>query len=503
MLINIKYSTKVVYDMYRSRPQKELDESVLQFLSSGTSDLQIVSYDILGTEAHVIMLNEIGILNIDQLKKILKELEAILKDPDSLVIKGEDIHEAIEIHLIEKLGLNLGGRIQVGRSRNDQVATDIRMKARDDLNNLSEDLSNLINCLLRKSEENVDSIMPLYTHLQQAQIGNLSQYLLSYSEELFRCVENLSLAYKHVNKSPLGSGPVGGSIVNLNRYGTAKLLGFEGLIVNSIDATTSRDFIVETISALALLMITVSRMCEDLIIWSSQEFGFIELDDKYVSTSSAMPQKKNPDPLELTRSKAALIIGNVVTTLTLLKSLPSGYSRDLQELKLIFWNSFNIVTSSLRVLTSIFESIIVRKDVMREAVRSSYATALDIAEQLVITKNIPFRVAHKIVGAIVNFAHSHKIPVNSINQGDLRGLIHEYPSVKAEDIMEILHKTSVENSLQLRSSLGSPNPLDQQELIRVLYAQLEEIKTNIGGRKESLHISLKKLSDLVSNLVSK
>jgi argininosuccinate lyase len=461
--------------MYRSRPQKELDENILHFLSSATSDLQILMYDILATEAHVITLNEIGILKTDQLKKILKELETILKDPDSLVLKGEDIHEAIEIHLIEKLGLNLGGRIQVGRSRNDQVATDIRMKARDDLNKLSEDLSNLIHCLLRKSEENVDSVMPLYTHLQQAQIGNFSQYLLSYSEELFRCVESLSLAYKHVNKSPLGSGPVGGSIVKLNRYGTAKLLGFEGLIVNSIYATTSRDFIVETISALALVMIPVSRMCEDLMIWSSQEFGFVELDDENVSTSSAMPQKKNPDPLELTRSKTALLIGNVVTTLTLLKSLPSGYSRDLQDLKLIFWTSFEIVTSSLRILTSIFESIRVRKDVMMETVRSSYANALDIAEQLVINKNIPFRVAHKIVGAIVNYAHSHKIPVNSINQSDLRRLIHEYPSVKSEDIFEILRKTSAENSLQLRSSLGSPNPLDQLELIRLLDAQLNEM----------------------------
>ncbi len=293
--------------MYRSRPQKELDENILKFLSSGTTDLEILIYDILATEAHVIMLNEIGILKTDQLKKILIELESILKNPDSLVLKGEDIHEAIEIQLVEKLGLNIGGRIQVGRSRNDQIATDIRMKARDDLNRLSDDVSKLIQCLLRKSEENFDSIMPLYTHMQQAQIGNFSQYLLAYCEELFRCNERLCLAYKHVNKSPLGSGPVGGSIVKLNRNRTANLLGFEGLIINSIDATTSRDFIVETIAALALIMILISRMCEDLIIWSSQEFGFVELDDKNVSTSSAMPQKKNPDPLELTEGKNCIV----------------------------------------------------------------------------------------------------------------------------------------------------------------------------------------------------
>jgi argininosuccinate lyase len=488
--------------MYRSRPQKELDENILKFLSSGTTDLEILIYDILATEAHVIMLNEIGILKTDQLKKILIELESILKNPDSLVLKGEDIHEAIEIHLVEKLGLNIGGRIQVGRSRNDQIATDIRMKARDDLNRLSDDVSKLIQCLLRKSEENFDSIMPLYTHMQQAQIGNFSQYLLAYCEELFRCNERLCLAYKHVNKSPLGSGPVGGSIVKLNRNRTANLLGFEGLIINSIDATTSRDFIVETIAALALIMILISRMCEDLIIWSSQEFGFVELDDKNVSTSSAMPQKKNPDPIELTRAKTALLIGNVVTTMTLLKSLPSGYSRDLQDLKLTFWNSFNVVESSLRILTSIFESLIVRKDVMMEAAHSSYAISLDIAEQLVLMKNIPFRVAHKIVGAIVNYAHKHKIPVNSINIRDLNAIIQDYPSVNSEDIMEILCNVSADKSLQLRSSLGSPNPLDQSELTQVFYGQLGEIRANLADRKENLNTSLKKLSESIINIIS-
>ena len=248
----------------------------------------------MGTQAHLVMLYEKGLLEVKPLKKILNELEILLQNPGKINRLGyEDIHEAIETHLVKKLGIEIGGSIQTGRSRNDQVILDVRMKARDELNNIYSKIISLIDSILQKAEQNLDSIMLLYTHLQQAQIGNLSHYLLSYSDQLFRDLDRLYLAYTRINKSPLGSGPVGGSTIPIDRERTAMLLGFDGLVTNSLDATSSRDTIVELMSALSILMITLSRIAEDLIIWSTQEFDYVELADKCASSSSAMPQKNH------------------------------------------------------------------------------------------------------------------------------------------------------------------------------------------------------------------
>ncbi|HKQ20604.1 MAG TPA: argininosuccinate lyase, partial [Nitrososphaeraceae archaeon] len=326
--------------MYRSRHKEDLDKRTLNFLSSTDIDEKILYYDILCTKAHVIMLHKIHVLEKDEVSRLVGELNIVLHHPGKLSTEGyEDIHEALETHLIKKTGLDVGGKIQTGRSRNDQVITDIRIKARDDTINVIIHLIALAKNLLVKSEKNLDSIMPLYTHLQQAQIGNFAHYLLSYSEALIREIDRLFSLYERINQSPLGSGPIGGSLLPIDRNITAKLLGFDSIMSNSIDATSSRDFMIEFTSNIASVMITLSRISEDLIIWSSQEFGFIEISDKHASTSSAMPQKRNPDPLEITRSKTAIIIGNLTTIMTILKSLPSGYSRDLQDTKIPFWNS--------------------------------------------------------------------------------------------------------------------------------------------------------------------
>ncbi|MGB8100105.1 MAG: lyase family protein, partial [Nitrososphaeraceae archaeon] len=262
--------------MYRSRPKGELDRDTLNFLSSMNIDNEIISYDIIGTQAHLVMLYEKGLLEVKPLKKILNELEILLQNPGKIDRLGfEDIHEAIETHLVKKLGIEIGGRIQTGRSRNDQVILDVRMKARDELNNIYSKIISLIDSILQKAEQNLGSIMLLYTHLQQAQIGNLSHYLLSYSDQLFRDLDRLYLTYTRINKSPLGSGPVGGSTIPIDRERIAMLLGFDGLVTNSLDATSSRDTIVELMSALSILMITLSRIAEDLIIWSTQEFDYV------------------------------------------------------------------------------------------------------------------------------------------------------------------------------------------------------------------------------------
>ena len=266
--------------MYRSRPKGNLDKEMLNFLSSMNDDLQILHYDILGSEAHVIMLHEIGILTLQETKKILVALEQIRHKPALLTTADvEDIHESIESRIIQQTGVDIGGKIQIGRSRNDQVILDIRMKVRDDINEICEKIITLITSLLKIADENIDTIMPMYTHLQQAQIGTFSHFALSYADSLFRDLDRLYITYVRINQSSLGAGAIGGSRIKLNRQRTARLLGFKGIVRNSIDATSSRDTIIEYTMELTIIMLTLSRMTEDFIIWSTDEFGYLDISD--------------------------------------------------------------------------------------------------------------------------------------------------------------------------------------------------------------------------------
>lgn len=469
-------------------------------------DNEIISYDILGTQAHVVMLYEKGLLKVKALKKILNELEILLQNPGKINRLGyEDIHEALETHLVKKLGIEIGGRIQTGRSRNDQVILDVRMKARDELNNICLKIISLIDGILRKAEQNLGSVMPLYTHLQQAQIGNLSHYLLSYSEQLFRDLDRLYLAYTRINKSPLGSGPVGGSSIPIDRERTALLLGFDGLVTNSIDATSSRDTIVELMSALSILMITLSRIAEDLIIWSTQEFDYVELADKCASSSSAMPQKKNPDPLELLRSRTTIVVGNLITSFAILKALPSGYSRDLQDLKLVFLNSLSMVSSCLTITDIVISSLIIHKDRMKDAAINSYANSIDIAEQLVMRKGLVFRTAHKIVGSLVEIAVSkNNAPLSSLSVNEIETVIKRTSvPLRAEELLEILTQVTPEKLIVLRSSTGSSNPDEQKKVIESSKIRVQEYSDDIRKRKIHLSKALHNLRRVVISYVNK
>ncbi|MGB7675274.1 MAG: argininosuccinate lyase [Nitrososphaeraceae archaeon] len=492
--------------MYRSRPKGELDRDTLNFLSSMNIDNEIISYDIIGTQAHLVMLYEKGLLEVKPLKKILNELEILLQNPGKIDRLGfEDIHEAIETHLVKKLGIEIGGRIQTGRSRNDQVILDVRMKARDELNNIYSKIISLIDSILQKAEQNLGSIMLLYTHLQQAQIGNLSHYLLSYSDQLFRDLDRLYLTYTRINKSPLGSGPVGGSTIPIDRERTAMLLGFDGLVTNSLDATSSRDTIVELMSALSILMITLSRIAEDLIIWSTQEFDYVELADKCASSSSAMPQKKNPDPLELLRSRTTIVVGNLITSLALLKALPSGYSRDLQDLKLVFLNSLSIVSSCLTITDIVIGSLIIHKDRMKDAVINSYANSIDIAEQLVMQKGLVFRTAHKIVGSLVEMALSkNNASLSSLSVNEIEAVIKRTSvPLKAKDLLEILEQVTPEKVILLRSSIGSSNPDEQKKVIKSSKIRVQEYSDEIRKRKMLLNNALHNLRQVVISYTNK
>ena len=492
--------------MYRSRHKEDLDKRTLNFLSSIEIDDKILYYDILCTKVHVIMLYKIHVLEKHEVSRLVGELNNVLHHPDKLSREGcEDIHEALETHLIKKTGINVGGKIQTGRSRNDQIITDIRIKARDDIINVMIHLNRLTKQLIDKSEDNLDSIMPLYTHLQQAQIGNFAHYLLSYSEALIREIDKLFSLYERINQSPLGAGPIGGSLLPIDRNMTAKLLGFDNILSNSIDATSSRDFMIEFTSNMASIMITLSRISEDLIIWSSQEFGFIEISDKHASTSSAMPQKRNPDPLEITRSKTAIVIGNLTTIMTILKSLPSGYSRDLQDTKVPFWNSVELVVSSLDIMNDVIQYLVVKKDAMRRTSTKSYAVSLDIAEVLVTKYKVPFRTAHQLVGALVNLSvnNNDEIPFRSLSTGDIKDVLSKVKAnIAPGELIKAIREIDSNKSIRIRNSEGSPNPKEQTRIIRKSKLQLQKYSNEVQKKKERIDLVKQKITNTIKEIVT-
>ncbi len=492
--------------MYRSRPKGNLDKDVLNFLSSMNDDRQILNYDILGSEAHVLMLHDIGILTMHETKKILTALERIRHRP-ALLTNGavEDIHESIESRIVQRIGVDIGGKIQTGRSRNDQVMLDIRMKVRDDLNDICETIITLISSLLKKAEENIDTIMPMYTHLRQAQLGTFSHFALSYADALFRDLDRLYITYGRINQSPLGAGAVGGSRIKVDRQMTARLLGFDGIVRNSIDATSSRDTIIEYAMGLTIIMLTLSRMTEDFIIWSTDEFGYLDISDEYSSSSSAMPHKKNPDPLELLRAKAATVLGNLLIMITIVKAIPSGYSRDLQEIKTSLWQASATTTQALRIMNYIVKSLIINKERMHQASSNSYAISFDLAELLAVKNGISFRIAHKMMGLLVQKAiRNNRQPLRMLRAEDIQNVL-EYLglNISIEEVLKDIREMTPEFSVSSRKSLGSPNPRQDQDTIKLLRRRLSVYAERIAKRKRLVDEALQNLTRLVNNFSKK
>ena len=474
-------------------------------MTSINDDYAILYYDILGSEAHSIMLYEIGFLTLVDLKKILHGLEEVKRNPDVLSTDSyEDIHEALEAFIIQKVGNKSGGKMHTGRSRNDQVVLDIHMKIREDINNICTVIIDLIDSLLEKAAENIETIMPMYTHLQQAQIGTFSHFLLSYADALFRDMDRLMTAYGRVNRSTLGACAVGGTSINIDRNKTADLLGFHGVVINSIDATHSRDTLIEFATALCILITTFARMAEDFIIWSTVEFGYIDISDKYSSTSSAMPQKKNPDAMELVRAKAATATGNMITMFSIVKSLPSGYSRDLQDLKPVLWRTSTVALESTKIMNSVIRSIEVHKERMKEVAENSYAISLDIAEQLVMRKGIPFRSAHKVIGALVErAANKNNMPLNMLQKEDVNAALKKIESdLQPHEVTQIIKEMTPNKALELRVSFGSPNPKQQQDMINSAYNRLAVYIQELSKRKKDVNAAFDNLSNNVNRYLN-
>ena len=497
--------------MYRSRPHGSLDDSALSFLSSVYDDYNLLYYDILGSQAHVIMLYEIGILSKNELKKILKSTDQILKNNDLLKefgdLNSEDIHELVESAIIKMTDMESGGKMHTARSRNDQVILDMRMKVRDDINTICQSLLILIASIVKKAEENINSIMPMYTHLQHAQLGVFSHYLLSYAYSLIRDFDRFFNLYERINCSPLGACAIGGSSINVDRERVASLLGFSNLIYNSIDATGSRDSLAEFASNSLICMLNICKIAEDFIIWSTHEFGFISLDDKFSSSSSVMPQKKNPDPLELIRGKTGLANGIFQSICSIIKGLPSGYSRDLQEIKPLVWKISSILEDSLLMTEEIIKTISIDKKKMYKISSESYAISLDIAEQLIKRKKIPFRESHKLVGALVDCAiKKENIPLSLLDKEDIYRVLVKTNFLKygitSNEISLLIKDITAEESIIHRVTKGSPNKNEQLIMILNINQKIEEYKKKVDLRVEYLKNSIKELRATVEKNIN-
>ena len=484
--------------MYRSRLGKNLGKTTLDYVSSLNDDVEIALYDILGSQAHTIMLYENKIITKKEIKKILKGLENLKKEKFEKKSSSEDIHELIESLIIKRIGIDAGGKMHTARSRNDQVALDIRMKIRDDINIVCQCLLDTIKSLVLLAKKHQETIIPLYTHLQQAQVGLFSHYLLSYADALFRDLDRLYVTYGRVNENPLGAGPIGGTSIPIDRQITGKMLGLKGIVENSIDATTTRDSMVEYISAVAILMTNLSRISKDFSIWSTSEFSFLELSDEFTSPSSVMPQKKNPDILEITRGKTSQVIGNLTSMLSTIQGLPSGYSRDLQQINPSIWSASKIVISALLIMESMLKTVVVNKKNMKKAAEDGYIIALDLAEKLV-HHDIPFRKSHQIIGRLVKFAHKSGKPISKLNESEVKKVI-KGKEVSLKLLMELIQSTTITSSLHDRKSQGSSGISEQKRMIKDRMGKINAYQRGIKNRSNQVQNSLNNLNRKVKEL---
>jgi len=493
--------------IYRARLRKSPSKKTAQFLSSIEDDYRIFEVDIDGTEAHNIMLYEQGILSNKDLIEILVSLEKLRTEYRSGKIEigteYEDVHECIETYVIRDIGIKVGGKLHTGRSRNDQVALDIRMSLRFGLVQVGKRLLHLVSVLLEKAEEYKEAIMPLYTHTQHAQVGTLAHYLVAYVDVLFRDLQRLDSCYERVNLSPLGAGPIGGTSIPVDRKRTASLLGFEGLMENSIDAISSKDVEIEVLSILANLMSSLSRISEDLILWSSSEFGYIELADEYSSTSSIMPQKKNPCTLELVRGKTGRVFGALNGVLSMVKGLITGYNRDLQETKHHLWISLETVNDSVEILLGAIETMKANKASMKRKVANGYVVALDLAESLVVESGLSFREAHMLVGKLISEMVASGIRMSQLKPEAVEKLAEKLLdrriTIDRESIGRI---TNAEYSLSNRKSIGSPNPTETERMLKTRAATLETHREVWLSRKNTLEKARKLLKETVKKHLS-
>lgn len=439
--------------LWSGRFKEPLAEIALRFSSSIDIDKQLYEEDIAGSIAHAEMLAATKVISSSDARRIRTALKTIKKEIETgrfqLTNDYEDIHLAIEQRLIQKLG-PLGGKLHTGRSRNDQVALDERLYLRKAIRELSKLIVQIQRVLLYKAEKYFGALMPGYTHVQRAQPVMLSHHFLAYSSMLERDFERLQDCHKRANKSPLGAAAMAGTSFPIDRALVARKLHFDGIIENSIDAVSDRDFLIEFASVCSIIMMHLSRFAEELVYWTSKEFGFAHISDAYSTGSSIMPQKKNPDLAELVRGKSGRVYGSLMNLLTVMKGLPLAYNRDMQEDKVPLFDIVNTTRQCLFIFSHLLVHTTIDRDRLAEELRTDFLAATDMADYLV-RKGVPFRQAHEITGKVVAYCINHRMYFGNLDLETLQ----EFSSAFEPDIFDhILPQSSVDQ----KQSAGSTNP---------------------------------------------
>ncbi|RCX17510.1 argininosuccinate lyase [Anaerobacterium chartisolvens] len=438
--------------LWGGRFEKSTDKLVDDFNSSISFDCRLYRQDILGSIAHSRMLGKCGIISVEDSALIQKTLAEILSDIEKGLVEfevdAEDIHMNIEKILISRIG-DVGKRLHTGRSRNDQVALDIRMYLRDESASVTEMLVSLGKTIIDTAKSSLDIIMPGYTHLQRAQPITLAHHMMAYLQMFKRDIERLSDCARRINVMPLGSGALAGTTYALDRQMVADELGFAAITENSLDGVSDRDFAIELASCLSIIMMHLSRFSEELIMWSSHEFGFVEMDDAYSTGSSIMPQKKNPDVAELVRGKTGRVYGDLMALLTVMKSLPLAYNKDMQEDKEAIFDAVDTVKMCLPVFTRMLATIKIRSENMYRAAQGGFTNATDVADYLV-KKGIPFRNAHEITGKMVLYCIDRGKPIDDLS-------MEEFKSFSENIQQDIYTEISLEKCVSGRGLPGGPS----------------------------------------------
>ena len=455
--------------LWGGRFTKETDQLVYNFNASISFDKKLYAQDIRGSIAHVMMLAKQEILTEAEKQQIIEGLEGILDDVEKgkleITDKYEDIHSFVEANLIDRIG-DAGKKLHTGRSRNDQVALDMKLYTRDEIAQIDQLLRTLLRTILGIMQENTETIMPGFTHLQKAQPITLAHHMGAYFEMFKRDHERMRDISKRMNTWPLGSGALAGTTYPLDRDYTAKLLGFDGPTLNSMDGVSDRDYLLELLSALSIVMMHLSRFCEEVIIWNSNEYKFVEIDDAYSTGSSIMPQKKNPDIAELVRGKTGRVYAALTGLLVTMKGIPLAYNKDMQEDKELPFDAIDTTKGCLQLFAGMLRTMTFKNDRMEESAKHGFTNATDAADYLV-NHGVPFRDAHGIVGQLVLLCLDKKIPLDDLP-------LEEYKKISPVFEEDIYEAISLKTCVEKRNTTGAPGVKPMQEAVDSYKKYMEE-----------------------------
>ena len=455
--------------LWGGRFTKETDKLVYNFNASISFDQKFFHQDVQGSKAHVTMLAKQGILTEEERDQIIKGLDSIVADVEAgtleITSEYEDIHSFVEANLIDRIG-NAGKKLHTGRSRNDQVALDMKLYVRDEIKEIDELVKKMLQTLNKIMEENLHTYMPGFTHLQKAQPITLAHHMGAYFEMFRRDRSRLADIYDRMNLCPLGSGALAGTTYPLDRAYSAELMGFDGPTLNSMDSVADRDYVIELLSALSTIMMHMSRFSEEVIIWNSNEYRFVEIDDAYSTGSSIMPQKKNPDIAELVRGKTGSVYGALMSILTTMKGIPLAYNKDMQEDKELTFDAIDTVKGCLALFEGKLATMKFRNDVMENSAKHGFTNATDAADYLV-NHGVPFRDAHGIVGRLVLYCLDKGISLDEMTLEEYK----EISPVFEEDIYDAI---SIKTCVEKRMTIGAPGPDAMAQVVEINKKYLAE-----------------------------